>query len=82
MESIMKIAYAVLFVWALMTFWPLVLLLLAALALFLFYTSWKTKKLLKESEQDTSAAFVTDSKKSTVIIDAEYTEKEIEHDKA
>ncbi len=82
MESIMKIAYALLMVWAFMTFWPLVVLLLAALALFLFYTSWKTKKLLRENEQKTSTAYSSDRKNSTVIVDAEYTEKEIKHDEA
>lgn len=81
MESIMKIAYAVLFVWALMTFWPLVLLLLAALALFLVYTSWKTKKLFKETQRE-SSSFVSEKRNQTVIVDAEYTEKEIGHDEA
>lgn len=77
--EIMKIAYVILMIWALMTFWPLVVLLVIGLAVFLAYSSWKTKKLMNEVEMNVS--FSNANKNDADIIEAEYTEKEIEHDK-
>lgn len=76
MEQLMKIAYVILLMIALMTFWPLVVFLIAALILFIAYSSWKTKKMMKEVHYDSNVQ----PKKQSDIIEAEYTEKEIKHE--
>ena len=77
MESLMKIAGLFLLILALMTFWPLIVFLLLGLIVYLVIVSWKTKRLIN-SENGYSSELV--GKNNAEIIEAEYTEKEIEHD--
>lgn len=78
MEYLTKIATVVLIVFALVTFWPLVVFLLAGIAGVVAYTSWKTNKMMKESQ--TVQSFTAQRKQSSDIIEAEYTEKEMNHE--
>ena len=75
MNSIMKIAYLMLCVFAIMTFWPLIVVLLAGLGVFILWSSWTTKKLLKEAEP----TYTTGSSHSEVF-EAEYTERDVSHE--
>ena len=75
MDSIMKIAYLMLCVFAIMTFWPLIVVLLAGLAVFILYSSWKTKKLLKEAEP-----VYQKSSSNSEVFEAEYTERDVSHE--
>ena len=77
MESLMKIAGLFLLILVLMTFWPLIVFLLLGLIVYLVIVSWKTKQLIN-SENEYSSELV--GKNNAEIIEAEYTEKEIEHD--
>ncbi len=77
MESLMKIAGLFLLILVLMTFWPLIVFLLLGLIVYLVIVSWKTKQLIN-SENEYSCELV--GKNNAEIIEAEYTEKEIEHD--
>lgn len=72
----MKIAYVILMIWAFVTFWPLVVLLLAGLAVYLAVIFWRTKHLM--NGYDSSRQSINNAD----IIDAVYTEKEVEHDQA
>jgi len=78
LEHLTKIATVVLIVFAFVTFWPLVVFLLAGIAGFVAYTSWKTNKMMKESQ--TVQSFTAQRKQSSDIIEAEYTEKEMNHE--
>ena len=80
MEQFLKIAYVILFVWALMTFWPLVVLLLIVLAAFLAYSWWKTRKRMNEAQKVYEEPVFVQRKTNKEIIEAEYTEKEIKHE--
>ena len=78
MEQLMKFAYIALFLVAIMTFWPLIVLLLAGLGVFILYSSWKTKKMLKESSS--GFEYTGSSQKNADVFEAEYTEKEVRHE--
>ncbi len=78
MEQLMKFAYIALFLVAIMTFWPLIVLLLAGLVVFILYSSWKTKKMLKESSS--GFEYTGTSQKNADVFEAEYTEKEVRHE--
>lgn len=78
MEQLMKFAYIALFLVAIMTFWPLIVLLLAGLGVFILYSSWKTKKMLKESSS--GFEYTGTSQKNADVFEAEYTEKEVRHE--
>lgn len=78
MEQMMKIAWTALFVLALFTFWPLIVVLLAGLILFLWYSSWKTKKLMNDSQFMSQSS--SESRMNADVFDAEYTEKEVHHE--
>lgn len=78
MEQLMKFAYIALFLVAIMTFWPLIVLLLAGLIVFILYSSWKTKKMLKESSS--GFEYTGTSQKNADVFEAEYTEKEVRHE--
>ena len=78
MEQLMKFAYIALFLVAIMTVWPLIVLLLAGLVVFILYSSWKTKKMLKESSS--GFEYTGTSQKNADIFEAEYTEKEVRHE--
>ena len=78
MEQLMKFAYIALFLVAIMTFWPLIVLLLAGLGVFILYSSWKTKKMLKESSS--GFEYTESSQKNVDVFEAEYTEKEVRHE--
>ena len=78
MEQMMKFAYIALFLFAIVTFWPLIVVLLAGLVIFILYSSWKTKKILNESS---SVYEKTSSNQNTAdVFEAEYTEKEVHHE--
>ena len=78
MEQMMKFAYIALCLFAIVTFWPLIVVLLAGLVIFILYSSWKTKKILNES----SSVFekTSSNQNNADIIEAEYTEKEVHHE--
>ena len=78
MDQLMKFAYIALFLVAIMTFWPLIVLLLAGLGVFILYSSWKTKKMLKESSS--GFEYTGTSQKNADVFEAEYTEKEVRHE--
>ena len=78
MEQMMKFAYIALFLFAIVTFWPLIVVLLAGLVIFILYSSWKTKKILNESS---SVYEKTSSNQNNAdVFEAEYTEKEVHHE--
>lgn len=78
MEQLMKFAYIALCLVAIMTFWPLIVLLLGGLVVFILYSSWKTKKMLKESSS--GFEYTGSSQKNADVFEAEYTEKEVRHE--